>query len=109
LFLLFLFFLFFLSFCVYLVLHSFPTRRSSDLLLGCSTVVDFFIYWWHFLYRWLDYVKCKSNEPFKCILKFTLFKKYQFIMNVLIDRKSTRLNSSHVSISYAVFCLKKKK
>src|SRR5699024_12208258 len=27
----------------------------------------------------------------------------------LVDRKSTRLNSSHVSISYAVFCLKKKK
>src|SRR5699024_12645627 len=27
----------------------------------------------------------------------------------LADRKSTRLNSSHVSISYAVFCLKKKK
>src|SRR5690349_23988310 len=26
----------------------------------------------------------------------------------LIDRKSTRLNSSHVEISYAVFCLKKK-
>src|SRR5689334_24490370 len=28
---------------------------------------------------------------------------------VFIDRKSTRLNSSHSSISYAVFCLKKKK
>src|SRR5207302_11489380 len=28
---------------------------------------------------------------------------------VSIDRKSTRLNSSHVKISYAVFCLKKKK
>src|SRR5699024_7152131 len=27
----------------------------------------------------------------------------------IVDRKSTRLNSSHVSISYAVFCLKKKK
>src|SRR5689334_23732404 len=27
----------------------------------------------------------------------------------LLDRKSTRLNSSHSSISYAVFCLKKKK
>src|SRR5439155_4943719 len=27
----------------------------------------------------------------------------------IIDRKSTRLNSSHVAISYAVFCLKKKK
>src|SRR3989442_7815629 len=29
--------------------------------------------------------------------------------NVTGDRKSTRLNSSHVRISYAVFCLKKKK
>src|SRR5258705_4635717 len=28
--------------------------------------------------------------------------------NVLSDRKSTRLNSSHLGISYAVFCLKKK-
>src|SRR5205814_2986025 len=28
---------------------------------------------------------------------------------VLTDRKSTRLNSSHLGISYAVFCLKKKK
>src|SRR5690606_13739928 len=28
---------------------------------------------------------------------------------LIIDRKSTRLNSSHVKISYAVFCLKKKK
>src|SRR2546430_9957066 len=29
--------------------------------------------------------------------------------SMLIDRKSTRLNSSHSQISYAVFCLKKKK
>src|SRR3712207_7726211 len=28
---------------------------------------------------------------------------------VFVDRKSTRLNSSHANISYAVFCLKKKK
>src|SRR5438067_9482833 len=34
---------------------------------------------------------CRRAEPFE------------------LDRKSTRLNSSHVSISYAVFCLKKKK
>src|SRR5690625_6141484 len=39
---------------------------------------------------------------------------YMYRLNVLglfalpIDRKSTRLNSSHVAISYAVFCLKKK-
>src|SRR2546430_8029105 len=31
------------------------------------------------------------------------------IMEILADRKSTRLNSSHSQISYAVFCLKKKK
>src|SRR5690348_18362613 len=31
------------------------------------------------------------------------------VISVVLDRKSTRLNSSHPSISYAVFCLKKKK
>src|SRR5438067_12109077 len=34
---------------------------------------------------------------------------YRFDPAEDLDRKSTRLNSSHVSISYAVFCLKKKK
>src|SRR2546427_7768642 len=43
------------------------------------------------------------------------WKKIQLSANVMsisasrIDRKSTRLNSSHSQISYAVFCLKKKK
>src|SRR2546429_5955173 len=32
-----------------------------------------------------------------------------FVVHLRIDRKSTRLNSSHGYISYAVFCLKKKK
>src|SRR5437870_10221404 len=31
------------------------------------------------------------------------------LLRARLDRKSTRLNSSHVAISYAVFCLKKKK
>src|SRR5690242_21444995 len=31
------------------------------------------------------------------------------VTGIGLDRKSTRLNSSHMSISYAVFCLKKKK
>src|SRR5690606_40565665 len=31
------------------------------------------------------------------------------VVGLTVDRKSTRLNSSHVKISYAVFCLKKKK
>src|SRR6266403_802634 len=45
----------------------------------------------------------------------TLFRSPAFsivavlVMALCIDRKSTRLNSSHVEISYAVFCLKKKK
>src|SRR3712207_7918146 len=35
--------------------------------------------------------------------------KKQALRLILRDRKSTRLNSSHANISYAVFCLKKKK
>src|SRR5690606_39452619 len=52
-----------------------------------------------------------SQEETK-IIGEKLFKAYntKLIENKLIkDRKSTRLNSSHVKISYAVFCLKKKK
>src|SRR5689334_24054965 len=60
----------------------FPTRRSSDLLAE----------------------RCLNPRP--------LFLFEMFLVNQqlpLLDRKSTRLNSSHSSISYAVFCLKKKK
>src|SRR5699024_363628 len=39
---------------------------------------------------------------------FTIYIKHEQDIRSR-DRKSTRLNSSHVSISYAVFCLKKKK
>src|SRR3712207_8294404 len=35
--------------------------------------------------------------------------KHFYLEKVCKDRKSTRLNSSHANISYAVFCLKKKK
>src|SRR5258708_30799912 len=34
---------------------------------------------------------------------------FRAVREILVDRKSTRLNSSHQIISYAVFCLKKKK
>src|SRR5437868_9206867 len=73
----------------HLDLHSFPTRRSSDLLAtapGGLTVMNgtgFSVC-----------AVCGSPEPGAVHHR---------------DRKSTRLNSSHVSISYAVFCLKKKK
>src|SRR5690606_40488170 len=39
----------------------------------------------------------------------TEYNKLTLIAYTVPDRKSTRLNSSHVKISYAVFCLKKKK
>src|SRR5437667_9317399 len=36
------------------------------------------------------------------------FGEFPYRMDEIGDRKSTRLNSSHITISYAVFCLKKK-
>src|SRR5258708_24052753 len=45
------------------------------------------------------------------LLKQAAWYKAEFVVgsDVKLDRKSTRLNSSHQIISYAVFCLKKKK
>src|SRR5690625_7087095 len=42
------------------------------------------------------------------IVGAALVKGKPKVGSLLIDRKSTRLNSSHVAISYAVFCLKNK-
>src|SRR5699024_12671515 len=71
-------------------LHSFPTRRSSDLIpasVCCS----------------IERVReLRASAP-------TRSTSAPPPADAAGDRKSTRLNSSHVSISYAVFCLKKKK
>src|SRR5207249_10108591 len=92
--------------CAHRDLHSFPTRRSSDLfrsgaapgplitLLTAKTLVS--------PIRMLTYEAPLLGWP------LTLARCLPGI-RVMRDRKSTRLNSSHVSISYAVFCLKKKK
>src|SRR5690606_40812608 len=50
----------------------------------------------------IRYVLSKVNEN-------PTLKGKTYISHAFADRKSTRLNSSHVKISYAVFCLKKKK
>src|SRR5690625_5362970 len=42
------------------------------------------------------------------INNFDILNNKEHEYNHILDRKSTRLNSSHVAISYAVFCLKKK-
>src|SRR5437868_15514236 len=70
-------------------LHSFPTRRSSDLS---------------------SFSPGKASVP-PAILSGTAIRSRSASKKIGsgLDRKSTRLNSSHVSISYAVFCLKKKK
>src|SRR5690242_21338753 len=64
-------------------LHSFPTRRSSDLVYLTTSII-----------AWRTF-----RESAVRVLYSTRRAR---------DRKSTRLNSSHMSISYAVFCLKKK-
>src|SRR5690242_20787784 len=58
-----------------------------------------------------DTPKGKAADKFKELAeKYTAGKvKVEVYPNSTLDRKSTRLNSSHMSISYAVFCLKKKK
>src|SRR5207245_10015972 len=72
-------------------LHSFPTRRSSDLELAHQ--------WWGQAVGWRNYHEQWISEG---------FAQYFAALYAQRDRKSTRLNSSHGSISYAVFCLKKK-
>src|SRR5437868_12744180 len=65
-------------------LHSFPTRRSSDLY------------------------SITNRSAAAVHMTAAVTKSASGITVSATDRKSTRLNSSHVSISYAVFCLKKK-
>src|SRR5207249_8682772 len=95
-----LFFIFFFSRRLgHRTLHSFPTRRSSDLgdrLLRAGQAVPQLALGLHRGRRFLDTVPHLSHAP----AAGEAGRR---------DRKSTRLNSSHVSISYAVFCLKKKK
>src|SRR5690554_7611247 len=61
-----------------------------------------------------EYVRTRHNIGFKVVDFLANENNVDFQTVKLgnlaeIDRKSTRLNSSHVRISYAVFCLKKKK
>src|SRR5204862_6213763 len=83
-------------------LHSFPTRRSSDLVSskGISRVAPYLLV--------LLFPIFASGPVMKTTLYLGLLGTHLILLFVGSDRKSTRLNSSHVEISYAVFCLKKK-
>src|SRR5690625_6634361 len=50
-----------------------------------------------------------DEELQQVVIEIAMLHVIEDINEEEIDRKSTRLNSSHVAISYAVFCLKKKK
>src|SRR5207245_11761495 len=75
-------------------LFSFPTRRSSD-LRKC------------FRSCWVDGFSPRARKSSS--LAFQRATAAGQCRHCRQDRKSTRLNSSHGSISYAVFCLKKNK
>src|SRR5699024_12087193 len=59
---------------------------------------------------WIDAMrkdnKAQRNKKNDLMFHMTIAKASNNKMIYNLDRKSTRLNSSHVSISYAVFCLK---
>src|SRR5690606_41162299 len=101
-------------YCYLLNLRSFPTRRSSDLNP------------WFTQHPNGDDLKEAENREFPIMqMTYNELKKFDVgrkehhlfpkqrklpasipLLEDVIDRKSTRLNSSHVKISYAVFCLK---
>src|SRR5207253_5617747 len=95
-------------------LHSFPTRRSSDLLLEVmrhgilcqERRLDLNLGADPFTLR----MRCVSRVVASLPTPQASAERRTFnLVELPEDRKSTRLNSSHVAISYAVFCLKKKK
>src|SRR5690606_41328492 len=77
-------------------LHSFPTRRSSDLAPGSVALV---------MNASVAALATAVWLPGLAALGRVVGER---AWSLTVDRKSTRLNSSHVKISYAVFCLKKK-
>src|SRR5206468_12624417 len=95
-------------------LHPFPTRRSSDLaqlannaetadgLLGASSAFEDRKVWKRNLSRRGLMLTPILFKPLQAALE-RLPLRQQLVWK---DRKSTRLNSSHDQISYAVFCLK---
>src|SRR5207245_11607076 len=55
-----------------------------------------------------SYASCRARPRRPWVRRAPIWTP-QALVECVLDRKSTRLNSSHGSISYAVFCLKKKK
>src|SRR3712207_8435715 len=72
----------------------------------------FLLFWFFFWFFPFTFLGGKFTRYFTFALPAVLIAAALGISwgaHALADRKSTRLNSSHANISYAVFCLKKKK
>src|SRR5947209_11098842 len=66
----------------------------------------------HFTGYALVKFQCMSSTPAASYITIDTLRRLNLPLAIAahhLDRKSTRLNSSHANISYAVFCLKKKK
>src|SRR5699024_11741281 len=88
------------------VLRPSPTRRSSD-LWASATGATAPSGPYSTLAASLLFYNPLYEEPQMSAVMSTMPRNNQD-HPIRLDRKSTRLNSSHVSISYAVFCVKKK-
>src|SRR5438445_8766734 len=75
-------------------LFPYTTLFRSDLIESLG--------WWDTPARPITFSRATQNA-------FIIAGAILLIAPIVLDRKSTRLNSSHANISYAVFCLKKKR
>src|SRR5207249_10383160 len=95
-------------------LPSFPTRRSSDLGVFTANMLNLMLAGLTIAAVWLAGREFGRLPGLAAGLTaatcpwLTWLSGIAYVENgmLFLDRKSTRLNSSHVSISYAVFCLK---
>src|SRR3712207_7658908 len=58
---------------------------------------------------YIEYLRSERATMMQNNIRFRQIGRLENLPEPVLDRKSTRLNSSHANISYAVFCLKKKK
>src|SRR5688500_19703903 len=97
-----------------LFLHYFPTRRSSDLDLVPANKP--WVVYYDYKQRYasnavIDFLRKDAHEH-RVTARLAPFTSRHLVDETTeqftgVDRKSTRLNSSHLVISYAVFCFKK--
>src|SRR3712207_8638196 len=88
-----------------IVRNAFRVRASYDTAQFIGEL--HFPFFYHFVVA--DNIQLNTWSHYCDAVDFVVAKKLVGNLYNALDRKSTRLNSSHANISYAVFCLKKKK